>query len=100
MNKPLQLIILLFSVLAYSQENSYLDSLKSSLKSLPQNDINILNKDFDKLTISKQYIYPSSKILEIDEILKRDSLLTFTTKSFLNSGAFSHYNWIKIKFKK
>ncbi|WP_298237917.1 ATP-binding protein [uncultured Algibacter sp.] len=67
---------------------------------LAQNDsdINILEGNFDEITISKHYTYSSNdKPLDINLVLETDSLFEFHEKTFLNSGVFHPYNWVKIK---
>jgi len=65
-----------------------------------QNNTNILKKDFEKLTISNQYVYSSnSTIPTINEVINNGSLFTFQQKKFVNSGAFNPYNWIKIELQ-
>ncbi|MBC3757892.1 ATP-binding protein [Hyunsoonleella sp. SJ7] len=62
-------------------------------------DINKLSANFDEFTISKHYTFRESEnALSIHQVLEDDGLFQFEEKSFLNSGVFHPYNWLKIKF--
>ncbi|GAA4236342.1 hypothetical protein GCM10022291_20460 [Postechiella marina] len=63
-------------------------------------DINILEPNFKEATLTKQYIYSDAHVAKgIEAVLKNDTLFHYEEKKFLNSGVFTHYNWVKIKIK-
>lgn len=60
--------------------------------------VNILEQDFNEFTISKHYLYSSVKEdKDINSVISNDSIFQFQEKTFLNTGFFSPYNWVKIK---
>ncbi|MEW4924382.1 7TM diverse intracellular signaling domain-containing protein [Algibacter sp. 2305UL17-15] len=60
-------------------------------------DVNILQNNFNEFTVSKHFTYSNDKrALDIHDLLENDTLFKFQEKTFLNSGIFNSYNWIKI----
>lgn len=63
-------------------------------------DVNVLDTNFKETTLTKQYIYSDALVAkEIKTVLENDALFHYENKKFLNSGVFTHYNWVKIKIK-
>ncbi|MFD2725385.1 sensor histidine kinase [Hyunsoonleella rubra] len=61
-------------------------------------DVNVLSGSLDQYTISKHYTFRESEnALSIHQVLEDDGLFKFEEKTFLNSGVFHPYNWIRIK---
>lgn len=62
--------------------------------------INILSENTQEYIITKQYVYSATtKNKGIEEIIANPSILKFTANKLVNTGAFNHYNWIKIDLK-
>lgn len=87
MNLKLLFLSLLVSCIAgFSQnQDSFLTELPNNLKNI---------------TVEKQFVYTSkSDNKNIEAFILNPDLLTLTTKTFVNTGAFNNYNWIRIDLK-
>lgn len=60
--------------------------------------INLIKAGSEATVISKYYLHSSKEAsFSIDEVVDNDDAFKFEEKTFLNSGIFKPYNWVKLK---